>query len=90
MIISKLEITNDRNENCRIYWNFFDSITEYDNYVVTQKLEQNKWNFDTPGAVSLRAYVFVQYSAKQLLDMPLSELAGMKLSQYIELIKLLT
>lgn len=86
-LIVKLEITNSRNDDKRINWVFFETEEEKKQWIDEMKKEEDKWNFHTSGAVSMRYYYFNEYSISKLMEIDISELSGMKLKDFILLIK---
>lgn len=83
----KLEITNSRNDDKRIEWFFCDTDEEKNKWIQEKKEEENKWNYHTVGAVSMRFYSFNEYLISNLLDTDISELEGMTLRDFIGVIK---
>jgi hypothetical protein len=83
----KLEITNSRNDSKGVQWFFCDTDEEKKEWINKKKKEEDKWNYHTPGAVSMRFYNFDEYLTSNLMEMDISELEGMKLKNLIEIIK---
>ena len=83
----KLEITNSRNDDKRIVWFFCDTDEEKNKWIQEKKEEEDKWNYHTAGAVSMRFYSFNEYLISNLLDTDISELEGMTLRDFIGVIK---
>ena len=83
----KLEVTNSRNDDCRIEWFFCDTDEEKNKWIQEKKEEENKWNYHTPGAVSRRSYYFNENTIDGLLRYDISELQGMTLQDFITIIK---
>ena len=86
----KLTVTNSRNDDRHIEWFFYTSNEVRDNWIKEKKEEENKWNYHTEGAMSLRDYEFEDYMIDQLLECSMSYFEGMKLKDFLMLMKNLT
>ena len=83
----ELKITNSRNDDERVEWFFCDTTSEKKAWINKKKKEQDEWNYHTAGVVSTRYYNFDEYSTSELMETDISELKGMKLRDFIEIIK---
>jgi hypothetical protein len=83
----KLEITNSRNNDKHVEWFFCDTEEEKKQWIDKKKKEEDKWNYHTSGAVSMRYYNFNEYLISNLMETDISELEGMKLKDFIVVIK---
>jgi hypothetical protein len=86
-IAIKLEITNSRNDDKRVEWFFCDTEEEKKQWIDEKKKEEDEWNYHTVGAVSMRYYSFSVYSISNLMETDISKLEGMKLRDFIGVIK---
>lgn len=84
--IIKVEITNSVNDDMHIEWFFTKTEEEKTTLISEKKEEQNKWNHHTPGAMSWRYYSITEYSPKEILELDISELTGMKLRDFLSLL----
>lgn len=73
----KLEITNTVNDGKSI---------EY--YIAPTEEDKNKWNSDTPGAMSIRYYDFRTWSMDSLRNITMSELNEISFGEFAMLLKL--
>ena len=83
----KLEITNSRNDDKNVEWFFCNTEEEKRKWIDEKKEEEDKWNYNTPGAVSTRYYSFQEYLISNLMENRISELEGMILRDFVEIIK---
>ena len=83
----KLEVTNSRNDNKLVEWFFCDTEEEKKQWIKDKKKEEDNWNYHTVGVVSIRYYIFSEYLISNLMETDISELQGMKLRDFIEVIK---
>ena len=86
-IAIKLEITNSSNSNQQIEWFFCETDQEKQEWIDEKEKGKYKWNYQTAGAISTRYYYFGEYEISDLMETDISELKGMKLKHFIELIK---
>jgi len=84
--ITKLSVTNDRNDNCNVEWDFSDDEESSKWWRMTKEEEAQIWNYKTPGAVSYRFYEFRTWTSETILDASMDELEGMTLKQFKEII----
>lgn len=78
----RLEITNSVNDNTSREWKFFDNEEERDVWIAQKKLEELQWS-RMPGVVSTRYYEFFPYNSENILNVDVSELAGMTLRDFL-------
>ncbi len=83
----KLEISNSRNDNKSVEWFFCETKEEKNKWIDEKKKEEYNWNYNTYGAVSIRYYIFSEYLICDLMEKDISDLEGIKLKEFIELIK---
>ena len=83
----KLEITNNITEDRQIEWFFCDTNEEIITFYKEKELERKTWNYHTIGAQSTRYYFFTEYTMSSLLEMNISELQGMTVKEFIEIVK---
>lgn len=85
--VIKLEITNSVNDNVETEWFFAKTEGEKTTWIIQKNDEQNQWNRFTPGAVSTRYYSMMEYTPTSILNIDISDLKGMKLKDFITIIK---
>ena len=85
--ISKLEVTNNINNDVRVEWKFFDSVSDREKWIAEMKKEEDDWNYKTEGAISFRNYEFYNYNSENILDMDMSEFSGMLFRDFLSILK---
>lgn len=85
--IIKLEIINSANDDKKVEWFFCNTSEEKHNWIREKRIEEDKWNYHTPGANSIRYYSFTEYLISNLLEEDISELKGLTLRDFVEIIK---
>ena len=87
-IAIKLEISNSVNDHRSLEWFFCDTEEEKTAWIQARRKEESDWNFRTPGANSVRYYSFIEFSSmEKLLNCDMAEMEGMKLKDFLRLIK---
>jgi hypothetical protein len=84
----KLKVTNSHNDNESIEWFFALTQNAIDSWIKEKDEEQRIWNHETAGAVSYRYYNYTEYDMASILEYTLDELEGMRLKDFLNIIKL--
>ena len=85
--VSRLEVTNSRNDDVDIEWFFYASDSEYKEWIAKNKKKKQDW-IKNPCAVSIIYYSYSDYTVDQLLEYPIEALKGMTLNNILTLVKL--
>jgi hypothetical protein len=84
--IVKAEISNNVNDGINIEWFASDDEAEILRFKNEKEEEVNRWNYHTPGAISIRSVYFSNYQANQIKECTLEEFSTMKLKDFLQLI----
>ena len=87
MIIVKTEITNSVNDNEDIEWKICNTQEEAENFIFDKECDIDVWNYHTSGAQSFRYLSKWQYSITKFLELDFSELTGLKIKDFLKIIK---
>lgn len=82
-----LMIDNSRNDEVDYQCYFCETEEEADKWIKEKETERDKWNYDTPGAMSTRWYSFSKYNKETFASCIVEDLKGLKFSDLINILK---